>query len=484
MNCKICGTDNPEDAVFCKACGKRLSDTAVCPECSASIPSDSVFCPYCGAKQGKPEMHERTAAPVTVNAGTQKVSAAAVKPKKQILKTILKYAAPSAALMTALFALIFVFFTGYVKTGVVSTGSSVIGNKTGVNLYFYFNDAYKTLNEAFNALDALNTPYSDYFATASYLPAVLGTIISALTLATVCVLAIIAIAQGIRCLLGKTQKTGGGFAIAAFLAYLAGALALYAIDNCFIRTVESISSTQTQIMTSGCRLNGATVAGIALCAVFASHYLAIDVAKRGREMLTANSIAKWILSAVGIVVIIVTIIICARPAFILDSDDNVLREKVHVGGMYLIALLTVFCRDWYESEAVLNLNEFTAYTVISFVMLVVTIVFATRLLDGFLKKITGKPSSRQVVVSALLVASSALFMAFTIAAGKEFIKAMEYLEPILEFDSGPDNSYIVYSIPVSAFVLSAVAAAVSVAQFCVSRKKRVEPVAEAEAVDC
>lgn len=113
-------------------------------------------------------------------------------------------------------------------------------------------------------------------------------------------------------------------------------------------------------------------------------------------------------------------------------------------------------------------------------MLIVTIVFATRLLACFSEKITGKPSSKQVVVSVLLVASAALFMAFTIAAGKEFIKAMEYLEAVLGSDAELDNSYIRYTIPISTLVLSAVAAAVSVAQFCVSRKKRAEQVVEAE----
>lgn len=47
-----CGTDNAEDAKFCKGCGEPLAAAAlkkVCPECSTEMESDARFCSNCGA---------------------------------------------------------------------------------------------------------------------------------------------------------------------------------------------------------------------------------------------------------------------------------------------------------------------------------------------------------------------------------------------------------------------------------------------------
>ncbi|MDE5722546.1 MAG: zinc ribbon domain-containing protein [Clostridia bacterium] len=50
MDCKFCGTDNFEDATFCRKCGKRLDGQITCPECGRQSPDDSIFCSYCGTR--------------------------------------------------------------------------------------------------------------------------------------------------------------------------------------------------------------------------------------------------------------------------------------------------------------------------------------------------------------------------------------------------------------------------------------------------
>ncbi|MDE7265352.1 MAG: zinc ribbon domain-containing protein, partial [Clostridia bacterium] len=112
MNCKFCFTENPDDAVFCKACGKRLDGTAVCGSCSKQIPADSAFCPYCGVMQGKTQ--PSCAPPAAAKA--EVVSAQAfegVKTRKIDFEKIFRYAIPAAALIVALLSLIFVFFIGF-----------------------------------------------------------------------------------------------------------------------------------------------------------------------------------------------------------------------------------------------------------------------------------------------------------------------------------------------------------------------------------
>ena len=46
--CPCCQTEYPDDAVFCKTCGKKLIEANVCPKCGKEIDDDTVYCPHCG----------------------------------------------------------------------------------------------------------------------------------------------------------------------------------------------------------------------------------------------------------------------------------------------------------------------------------------------------------------------------------------------------------------------------------------------------
>ena len=46
MKCPKCQFDNPEDAIFCNGCGKKLE--LECPECRKVNPPGSSFCNKCG----------------------------------------------------------------------------------------------------------------------------------------------------------------------------------------------------------------------------------------------------------------------------------------------------------------------------------------------------------------------------------------------------------------------------------------------------
>ena len=66
MYCSKCGTENLENAKFCKNCGKQLDDvqsdnqadgfgsrsTTQCKKCGKTIKSSAVFCPSCGDFKG------------------------------------------------------------------------------------------------------------------------------------------------------------------------------------------------------------------------------------------------------------------------------------------------------------------------------------------------------------------------------------------------------------------------------------------------
>ena len=46
MQCPSCGTTNPEDALYCLKCGKKISGT--CPKCKSAVGINDAFCKKCG----------------------------------------------------------------------------------------------------------------------------------------------------------------------------------------------------------------------------------------------------------------------------------------------------------------------------------------------------------------------------------------------------------------------------------------------------
>ncbi|MDE7264669.1 MAG: zinc ribbon domain-containing protein [Clostridia bacterium] len=57
MECKFCGRELEDDAVYCFYCGKRLDGKKPCPSCKALLPEDGIFCGKCG-KRVEPEVLE------------------------------------------------------------------------------------------------------------------------------------------------------------------------------------------------------------------------------------------------------------------------------------------------------------------------------------------------------------------------------------------------------------------------------------------
>ncbi|MDE7265803.1 MAG: hypothetical protein K2N52_05970, partial [Clostridia bacterium] len=337
---------------------------------------------------------------------------------------------------------------------------SRVGDSGTMNLFYYFGDAYKEISELLKNFEAEDIAYSDYFASASYIPAELGTVVAGLTLLSVCVLSIFALVYSVLCLMGKTKKTGGGLAIASFVAYLAGALALYALNNAYVKSVSGYYTTVVD-----CTVDGATLAGISLCSVFAILYFGFNVASRGRELLKARTIVQCVLSLAGFGILVAIVTLLAKPTLSMEiagSSDNVFNYSL----MYVLGLLVALCQGWDESEAVLNRNEATAYIVIAYVMLAITIVLAVFVLAGFAKKMSQNNSKRHLAVCVLLSVFALLFMVFTIVACKEFITATEYLG-----NESDDSLSFVYTVPIAVFVLSIVALAVSVVQCCLAGKK-------------
>ncbi len=254
MQCNYCGADNPEKAVFCKKCGRRLDGMAICSACGALTPADGEFCVNCGSNRNAPvySMPLRFPAASAASAGkankaarAQKAASPAGSPAKEkgrgavILGAISFWCAAAAALV----GMIFVFLIGC-TLGVNGVSSGV---DTGYDIFYFFGDAY-------NGLDALTGTAE----TSALVGAVVGTMCACAAMAGTLACFILTVVRLVKILTKKTDKGISAPAFATGLAYICGAalLLLCVAQN---STIAGVST--------GITANGATVAGIIICAV-------------------------------------------------------------------------------------------------------------------------------------------------------------------------------------------------------------------------
>ena len=334
MDCKYCGTPNPEDAVFCKECGKRLDGMKVCPSCGKMIPEDGKFCLYCGfrmepaapARQAEPPVQpaawqqngyaapqpapspaqsQAYAAPAQSRPAAQGWSAPAkpsgygspyygapvARPRMpaEKVKAILKTVADGLAAFGALLAFVFVFLIGGNLTGYIPDGSpdgiqsSIFPLLQGDwNIFSCFGDSYSAMADAAEAFGT--TSFVKY---AYDINAALSIVIAALTLAGAAACFIFAVVRYVRVLTHKTEKSMFGPAMATFVVFVAGACLLGALmaERVYMAAADYSSPTVEEFEVVA---NGATVAGIVLGAVMLVCSLVTGLVREGRQLLSAE----------------------------------------------------------------------------------------------------------------------------------------------------------------------------------------------------
>ena len=290
MNCKYCGTENQEIAVFCERCGKRLDGTATCPACGQQISESARFCIYCGAKtgacsvQGTPETPPPSSEPVDA---TQSAS----KWKKTVDLCGLVF-----AMLGLLCTFAFTFAIGFT----INTEGAYILNTDpdSIYLYHFFSKAYKVVAEN---LELLSTTFAsaptEYYAFSVYFPIVLGTITAVGVIVSVVTLFIVSLVRAIRRLLGKSEKDYAKLTIATYLTYLLGTLLIYML---FASNYESSSALGNENMSVG--LNKATLAGVILGGASLFLFLACRIAVKGQALENPSVIATIVFSSIGIAV--------------------------------------------------------------------------------------------------------------------------------------------------------------------------------------
>ena len=406
MDCIKCNANIPEeDAIFCGECGARLDGKRECTSCRKLVDERYAYCLYCGQRiDGKipcPTCGEYSDGAYCSKCGTLLKAAPTAQVKSvptalQEGKERLAWWTPlfawlrsGAGITCALFALIFVFLIGFAASvnGEIASllGSTVDGER---NMYYFFGDAYKELAE----LKASGGFKSTIPLVSGYIYAVLGTVISSATILCVVAFSTVAIIGFVKFSTGRVENNAAKWGVRAAIAYLVGALALYALNAVSIRLsldISSISSTEASSINiqAALVLDGATKAGVTLCALFLGVYAVVNLVRKGREWKQPATIVRYALWAVsaGLIAAIFAIIKGGYVGFEVLSEQQSLLASIstHSKNTWLIAIAEQEMGAAFYNE---NLGTILTSVVCSWLeqacLLAVLVCVAVSLADG------------------------------------------------------------------------------------------------------
>ena len=272
MECGFCGEINPEDATYCKKCGRRLDGQAVCPSCGKVVPADGEFCIYCGARLSPVNW-------ATPNSAAQPAAAAA-RPAvdKDKLRGIFGLVSTICAGLSALFAFIFVFCIGSSSTFNIAGAAGDLP-MVGINIYYYFGQAYGQITQDVGSFAQMCYTWG----------AAIGTVVCALGLAGTIACFIVAIVGFVKAL---TKKSGSAIGISAATYFS------------FVCSAGVLSANG---MAAGLVLNGATIAGIVVGGIFLVASMVLDCLARGVNVKLSEYIFNICHSVVPVILSIVLV---------------------------------------------------------------------------------------------------------------------------------------------------------------------------------
>ena len=318
MICKRCETENPENAVFCIHCGKRLDGRIECPSCKEMCPEEALFCPMCGARLGEEAHTADTKKPeAKEESKTEDKASRAGKVKKA-----LDLSGGICLMVGVLFALVFVLCMGLCVT--VPSGTSF--HTKSVMLWDFFGPEQAQIPDLLK-----EDLFTGYELCTLLLPMILSTVISAGSLVCVIVFTVITAILFARHL-ENPEVEYKKFAIAAILSFVLGASALLAV-NYAIRGVSDITLTFSK----------ATLAGIILCSIFLGSYYILKNVALGKEFLKARTIVDFVSTTCAVLFLILAAVFAVRPALnitsntgysFLDAETNFMGFNTFICGLF------------------------------------------------------------------------------------------------------------------------------------------------------
>lgn len=301
MECKKCGIENDDSAVYCKSCGSRLDGKIKCPGCGEYNDEGSAFCVHCGARiDGKKPCprcgtlsdgkfcqacgasleEKKTSAsdPVKSQPAPKSTAAPVTYYRREpftLWQKILRIVGNSLAMAAVTFAVAFMFMSGLKTT---------LGGEANPKVTYYF-------LEIFNDVDKIITANPDSNTAPLLLQAIIAFGIYAAMLIYVFVNWITSLVNFI-----KTTKGGCRYTI---LVKAASAVCFYILANMIVLTTYYSYIDYSGEVTK-MTLNKSTETGIAVSAVLILVAVLCIAASEWRKGNTAHNIVKYVTTACGI----------------------------------------------------------------------------------------------------------------------------------------------------------------------------------------
>lgn len=376
--CPYCGTENPTSAAFCKKCGRRLDGMGVCPHCGQLTPADGEFCINCGANRNAPVLEKKvfakprptnTQAPAVSN-GTEAVSSPrVVTPSTRAsgkVTRILGFISFGSSCLTVVLSVVFSLLVG----AVVSAAGVDVPGLADLNLFTYFGDAYKSLDGSDIAAYGIAGP----------LLGTVGIVIGLVLLVVVLVFAIRALIKTIQSNEWNLTKYG----VLSYFVYLS-------IISVFM--LNAASSATMLGVTASYSLNGATVAGIILGAIFMLISVVLDAIVNRVVGGLRSYLIQGISTGVTMILGILVLSFIGYGLFTVSVSASGMSSSTTYGIKSFSDFLFKTVNSLYYTATTEVWEEFLPYFAASFVYMIMAFVFAGAFLVFFVLTIKDSLSS-------------------------------------------------------------------------------------------
>lgn len=328
MNCNNCGTENPEGAVYCKECGKRLDGMVACPKCGNLNPDDAVYCVSCGKRiDGMTvcscgEVYSGNFCPKCGAKNSMKPSKteAGQAEATPLWQSALKLGGGITAMVMVFVSLLFVFFIGFIATTHGSMSGVSLGlsmEDSTLSIFDLFGKNFKDVKEVLEGMDE----YQAIYPTSLYLTATLELIVAVGVLVAVSVLAVLSVVFFVCKMCGKRSPDYVRVSIATFFTYMLGAVLLLVLEQIKFNlkmSSSSLTSSASGSASLAIGLNKVTIAGVILGAVLLAVFAGLHIAANGSKLFRKSRGIPLIFAFTASVFAVIAFSLAASAALKLD----------------------------------------------------------------------------------------------------------------------------------------------------------------------
>ena len=474
MNCPKCGVENPQDAVFCSACGERIDGKKHCMKCGKLIDEKNVYCNYCGTRQdGKtvclkcgtaykgsfcPSCGVKNAANTEVAATAAAVSHAAVGHSAVGISAKKAMSIVQASLIFGSIVLMFVFSFFIGMSVAIKDGD--VWLREGSNAFSFLIEPWKDISKAIQALEANGEVFFEA-KFAFYAP----NIVIALALGAniiVClvygILATCAFCKNI----GRREVSLYKYLLPPVITTLLSVLVLKVFYS--MGDLNSFSSFRLG-------LNGATIAEIVLVSLLLVGAIVLEFIVNGKKY--AANILKLICLPIAAILLVVSVAVVSKKFVSLEDYDTTSASFSLSFILNTITYMTLY--GTYQDPLPDVDVRLGLYFVVDFAALVLFAVIAVLTLYFVLcalkKDKINNFLSLGFSIGSVIV--SVLFLVFGLLIAKD-LAFSTIIGDSEAAEAGTLASPLGLS-PIAGLILAVVALAAIIVYFATSGKKKQEP---------